>query len=511
MKKKQQWFEMAEFGCLLLIFFVWLWEMTQGDRQPLTTLLLWVALGLNVLNRLAQRHQGRRQVGAMLRSLEQRFQGQLQGQVQPLLDQIRRAYQKETHLAKIETDEELQEYLQSLEKALSNVVEYLKEAALAERLTNLENEFLRQQQTITPPEQAPSVPPALEVGAIADPWASDSSPMMISGPETKQRWQPLHQWQAHKDCVSTLAFSPDQRFLASGSWDHQLKLWRVEDGKQISQVTAHNQGILTVRFTPSVLRPEDSVADHYVAIASSSFAPEVKLWHLDHTQAIPQLELQHTLVGHQGAVYGLVPTSQSTLITGSHDQTLRQWQIQDGSVCQETLDLDDQIQAIALTPQENVFISGGTEGLLKFWRTTDHQLLGSLNHDPPTAIVAIAIRADGKFFASAGEQGLIHLWQLDLNDLESLPEKVPCYTLAAHEKSITQLIFSPQGHFLISGSVDGTIKIWQLGVTEPLSVLNFNEAEATTHVRLLALALSGDGRTLAAGGSDGTIKLWQQL
>src|SRR6184192_4616665 len=37
-------------------------------------------------------------------------------------------------------------------------------------------------------------------------------------------------WQAHTDIVTSLAFSPDERTLASGSFDGSVKLWDVESG-----------------------------------------------------------------------------------------------------------------------------------------------------------------------------------------------------------------------------------------------------------------------------------------
>ncbi|BAW96230.1 WD-repeat protein [[Synechococcus] sp. NIES-970] len=503
--KKQQRFEIAEFGLLLLALLVWLWEWRLGGGYLITTLLLWGAVGLSFFNRLAQQKQQRRQTLGMLRGLEQRIQAQFKDALEPLEAKIRQATEHRSHPKQVETEEELQTYLHSFETALTQVVQYLNQAALDERLTNLEQAFLAQHQEPATQRSAPGLAVGADLEAIADPWETIFPTTASPEPPPKQQWQLLRTLAAHKDCVSALAFSHDQRFLASGGWDHQLKLWQVEDGKQISQVTAHDQGILNLKFIPL----EDSAQG--LAIASSGFSSEIKLWQLDPQRSIPQLELQQTLEGHLGAVYALAVTVNKRLISGSHDQTLRQWQLQDGRLTQETLDLNDQIQAIALAPQENLFISGGTEGVLKFWRTPDHHLLGSLKNDPAETIQAIAIRADGKLFASGGDQGLIHLWQLDLNTLETLPETVPCFTLKAHDKPITKLLFSGQGNFLFSGSADSTIKVWQLGIPEPLTTLYFSEADHSDHQRLLSLALSADGRTLAAGGSDGSIKLWRQI
>ncbi|MGB2926050.1 MAG: WD40 repeat domain-containing protein, partial [Limnothrix sp.] len=315
------------------------------------------------------------------------------------------------------------------------------------------------------------------------------------------------------DCVSALSFSDDQQLLASGSWDQQIKIWQVKDGEQITQIKAHNQGLLNLKFIDGFMdRLLGSLLDGDVApygIASSSFESDVKLWHLDlESEDVAELELKQTFREHQAAVYALETTPEGRLLSASHDQTIRQWNLKNGELEQTATDVDDQIQAIACAPAGNVFLTGGTEGLVKFWRSEDHQPIGSIGNDQPEAIAAIAIRPDGELFVSGGDSGLLYLWQLDLNTLETLPETVPCFTLPAHDKAITHISFSPQGNYLITGSVNGVIKIWQLGIEEPLATLNFDDKQTTPYTRLLSVALSADGSLLAAGGSNGKIKVW---
>jgi WD40 repeat protein len=312
-----------------------------------------------------------------------------------------------------------------------------------------------------------------------------------------------------------LDFSDDLRLLASGSWDQQLKVWQVTDGKQLSQIRAHQQGLLNLCFLDGFMdRLLGGLLDGDVqpyAIATSSFEPDVKLWHLDVESAdIPEFQLQRNFQGHNTAVYAIAATSMGQLLTASHDQTIRSWNPKDGSLIATGLDEGDQIQAIACAPEGNVFITAGKEGLLKFWRMDDHAFIGSLGSDQPEAIAAIAIRPDGELFVSGCENGELYLWQLDLNNLETLPDAVPCYRLPAHNKAITKVLFSAQGHYLVTACVDGTIKIWQIGINTPLATLHLNDPETGGNARLLSLALSNDGSLLAAGSSDGKIKVWLQ-
>ncbi len=519
MVKKRQWLELVELGLLLATLITVIWSFFDGLWQA-PIIFLTLTLGLNIFNRLNFQQRQRRQVIGAMKRFDQKFQGQLE----ELATQVRHSSNIKSSIAKLNNKEEIQDYLGSLEKSLTNVVQYLNQEALDERLSNLEQALVGFQQegkidpAKLPLSQTPqtATPPATESEKIAvyDPW--DATPVPQPKPAVPQQsWQCIQVLEAHTDCVSALSFSDDQRLLASGSWDQELKVWQVKNGQEVAQVQAHHQGLLNICFLDGFMdRLLDGLLDGDIrpyAIATSSFEPDVKIWHLDlDSDEIPDLSLSQALEKHEGAVYAITPTPSGDLLTASHDQTIRRWRPKDGDLLATAKDLNDQIEAIACAPEGNVFVTGGKEGLLKFWRGTDHKSIGSLGSDQPESITAIAIRPDGKLLVSGGESGDVYLWQLNLNNLNALPETVPCFSLKAHNKALTALRFSPQGDFLITGCVDGTIKIWQLGINEPLATLSLNDATANPHTRLLSLALSADGSMLAAGSSDGRIKVWFQ-
>lgn len=496
MAKGQHWLEAIELIFLGLVLLSLGWALP-NDQWGLPLFLLWISLCFNLVNRLNLRRRQRRQIVGTVKHLEQK----LQTQIDEITAQVRRDHSIKNSIAQLKSSEEMRTYLESLETSITNVVQYLNKETLGDRLKHLEQEIIRFQQQDLETQLLPSLQKVAD--SVPDPWKNPEH-YLAQQTHPGHQWHCIHILNAHRDCVSTLDISADGRLLASGSWDQHIKIWAIANGTQVTQAKAHNQGLLELLFTG-----HNNQSYH---LASSSFEPDIKLWLIEMAEAsVPKLELKHTLKKHREAVYGLAVTADGRyLLSGGHDQTLCQWSTKSGELILSNNDPGDQIQVIAVTPKGNVFLSGGKEGIIKFWQSSDHQLLGSLGSDQPDAIEAIAVRADGELFASGGESGIIYLWDLNLNTFTSLPDSVPCVTIAAHSKAITHLAFAHQGNFLISGSVDGSIKIWQPGNDTPLSSLNLNDPEQGEMARLLSLTLSPDDGTLVAGGSDGRIKIWQQ-
>ena len=108
---------------------------------------------------------------------------------------------------------------------------------------------------------------------------------------------------------------------------------------------------------------------------------------------------------------------------------------------------------------------------------------------------SVAISDDGQHSAFGSRKGEIVLRNTSSNRLE------PSEPLRGHLRAVTALTFTSRGTRLISGSEDGSIRIWDLKDRRELLLLRTGSA-------VRSVAMSPDGRTLAAGLDDGTVHFW---
>ncbi|HYY56135.1 MAG TPA: hypothetical protein VE842_02330, partial [Pyrinomonadaceae bacterium] len=76
-------------------------------------------------------------------------------------------------------------------------------------------------------------------------------------------------------------------------------------------------------------------------------------------------------------------------------------------------------------------------------------------------------------------------------------------TLEGHTRVVLSLAFDPQGRTLASGSLDATVKLWDVVSSKLLRTLEGHEGS------ILSVAFDPQGQTLASGSFDGTVKLWE--
>ncbi|MCT7952667.1 serine/threonine protein kinase [Ancylothrix sp. C2] len=111
---------------------------------------------------------------------------------------------------------------------------------------------------------------------------------------------------------------------------------------------------------------------------------------------------------------------------------------------------------------------------------------------------SVAISPDGHTIVSGSCDKTIKIWNLQTGNV--------IRTLSGHSDWVDSVAISPDGQTLVSGSKDKTIKIWNLqtgNVIRTLSSYFIGHSDSVNSV-----AISPDGQTLFSGSADSTIKIW---
>ena len=59
----------------------------------------------------------------------------------------------------------------------------------------------------------------------------------------------LYKLTGHSNGVKSVVFSPNGEYLASGSWDKTIGVWRVSSGERIKTLLGHSLGVFSVAFS----------------------------------------------------------------------------------------------------------------------------------------------------------------------------------------------------------------------------------------------------------------------
>jgi WD40 repeat protein len=203
------------------------------------------------------------------------------------------------------------------------------------------------------------------------------------------------------------------------------------------------------------------------------------------------------------------------LASGSWNTRISVRDVETGNVLYTLIGHTHKISSLAFSPDDSMLASASWDGDARLWNTKHGKLIKTLNH-ANKRLFHITFSPNGRLLASGGEDGLLRIWDVDklTSFLHRLWGSRTLRILRGHRGSIIAVAFTPDERFMISGSIDGTVRIWgQPDVNGVWRLFSMLRGTQTLH-RLIhngdvtALALSPDGETIAVGTSDKEIHLW---
>jgi WD40 repeat protein len=251
------------------------------------------------------------------------------------------------------------------------------------------------------------------LGLAAGTWDQDSGQVILfEAREPKKgeslQFEPIHTLTDHKAGVTCVAFSPDGKWLASGSMDKSVRIWDRETGKvKHTFLGRHKEPVYSLAFSPDGGQLASGGKDGVIYFWNLQLGTPFQI---GGKSGSGETDEQGGLTGHNGPV--------RTLHYQSHDA---------------------------------LFISAGDDGKIIFWDLQEGKSIPP--HFQGGPVSSLAMTPDGKTLVAAGHDSALHFWDFDL-----IRQR---FTLHTDMGAVHAVEFTGNGLTMIAAGQDGTLRFWR--------------------------------------------------
>ncbi|MCU0703977.1 MAG: NB-ARC domain protein [Fimbriiglobus sp.] len=258
---------------------------------------------------------------------------------------------------------------------------------------------------------------------------------------------------AHISLVEAMAYSPDGKTLATGSF-RELTLWDVTAGKPKARIGGFADRVVTIAFSPDgkliatgggaptedgEVKLFDAAGKlvtefknaHSDQVFGVSFSPDGKLLATGGADKfvkvfeVPAGKLVKSFEGHTNHVLDVGWTADGKKLVScgaDSDKMVKVWDYEKGEKLRDMTTHKNQTTRLVFVPKTATFITCGGDGGSNLWNADN----GGNQKNFPGAkdfLYAVAVSGDGKVVAHGGEEGVVRLYNGDNGQLikELLP------------------------------------------------------------------------------------------
>jgi WD40 repeat protein len=278
--------------------------------------------------------------------------------------------------------------------------------------------------------------------------------------------------------VYSANFSPEGKYVVTGSYDGIVRLFDAQTGQEIRQFTANEAG----RGVKAIFSPDGQT------IYAASNDGTVWKWDLMSGEVGFQLSYDDAPIDIEISPDG------KRLLIGSVAGTPRLLDAQNGATICQFFGLTAPVWELAFSPETAYVATASVDSTARLWNSENCELVRVFSGHSD-GVASVDFSPDGKYLATGSWDKTARLWDVETG--QELRQFIghTCYLV----KSVR---FSPDGKYLLTGNCDNTARLWDVQTGLELYSLD-GHADQIWNV-----AFSGDGRYALTGSYDKTAWLW---
>ncbi len=290
--------------------------------------------------------------------------------------------------------------------------------------------------------------------------------------------------------VVSIAWSPDSKRIASGSFDGTVQVWDAVNGGNVFTYRGHKGYVSAVAWSPDGTR-----------IASGGGDQTVQVW--DATTGNPIFTFQGFLKDNNGGVDSIAWSPDSKRIaSGSSSKVVKVWDAADGGHVYIYFNHFAAVFSVEWSPDGQRIASGGNDNRVQIWDAADggHSFI---YRGHSASVNAVAWSPDGTRIASGSTDQTVQVW--DAADGGHV------YIYRGPFIEMHAVAWSPDGKHIAAGCIDvstfasGALQVWN--AADGSNVVTYGDHSKAVN----AVAWSHDSKRIASGSLNGTVQVWQAV